>query len=378
MRVAIIHYWLLGMRGGERVLEELVRLYPQADLFTHVADPARLSELLRSRPVTESFISRLPLARRHCQKYLGLMPRALEEFDLSGYDLVISSESGPAKGVIVPPRAVHLCYTHSPMRYIWDHYGAYRGTLGAAGRWYFSHLAHRLRIWDVTTAARVDRFVANSTFVASRIRRYYRREADVVHPPVDLDAYTLPEGGAGRDYYLFVSELVPYKRADLVIEAFRGLERPLKVAGGGSQLEALRRSAPENVSLLGRVPDGALTKLYQNARALIFPAEEDFGIVPVEAMACGTPVIAYGHGGARDSVLEGRTGLFFQEQSAAAIRAAVEAFEAAEDRFSPASIAAHAAGFSAERFRAEFRAIAEAELEQQAGSGGSPLRAAGE
>ena len=360
MKVAIIHYWLVGMRGGERVLEELVRLYPQADLFTHVADPAQLSDLINSRPITESFIARLPGARKHYQKYLGLMPRALEEFDLSGYDLVISSESGPAKGVIVPPGAVHVCYAHTPMRYIWDHYGAYSGRLGWAGRMYFSHLAHRLRVWDVTTAARVDRFVANSSFVAGRIRRYYNRGADVVHPPVDLQAYRLPEAALPRDHYLFVSELVPYKRADLVIEAFRGLDRTLLVVGDGSQRAELEKTLPPNVTLLGRVPAGELPRLYQGARALVFPAEEDFGIVLVEAMACGTPVLAYGRGGTRDSVIGGRTGLFFDSQSPQAIREAVARFEAAgAGAFDPAGIAAHAAGFGAERFRREFAAVAD-------------------
>lgn len=356
MRVAIVHYWLVGMRGGERVLEELIRLYPEADLFTHVADRSRLSDLINSRPITESFIARLPGAKRHYQKYLGLMPRALEELDFTGYDLVISSESGPAKGVIVPPGAAHVCYTHTPMRYIWDHYGAYSRQLGWAGRQYFSHLAHRLRIWDVTTAARVDRFVANSSFVAERIRRYYNRVADVVHPPVDLEAYRLADPPLPRDHYLFVSELVPYKRADLVIEAFRGLDRKLLVVGDGSHREELQKTLPPNVQLLGRVPFEDLPGLYQGARALVFPAEEDFGIVPVEAMACGTPVLAYGRGGTRDSILDGQTGLFFSSQTAEAIRGAVTRFETAA-AFDPAAIARHAEGFSADRFRNAFAAI---------------------
>lgn len=363
MKVAIIHYWLVGMRGGERVLEELLHLYPDADIFTHVADPARLSDLINGRPITESFIARLPGARKHYQKYLALMPRALEELDLTGYDLVISSESGPAKGVIVPPGAAHVCYTHTPMRYIWDHYGAYSRQLGRIGRMYFSHLAHRLRIWDVSTAARVDRFVANSNFVASRIQRYYNRGADVVHPPVDLDAYQLAQPPRTREHYLFVSELVPYKRADLVIEAFRGQDRKLLVVGDGSHRAELEKTLPPNVTLLGRVPFEDLPGLYQGAQALVFPAEEDFGIVPVEAMACGTPVLAYGRGGARDSVLDGRTGLFFDSQTPEAIRDAVSRFEAsAAGAFDPEDIAAHAAGFGADRFRREFAEVADQAL----------------
>lgn len=367
MKVAIVHYWLVGMRGGERVLEEFVRLFPDADLFTHVADPDKLSDLLADRPITETFIGRLPGARKHYQKYLGLMPRALEELDLSGYDLVISQESGPAKGVIVPPGTPHICYINSPMRYIWDHYLDYAKQLGPVGRMYFSRLAHRLRIWDVTTAARVDHFVSNSSFIAERVRRFYNRDSEVVHPPVDLDAYKLPDAPSRSEAYLFVSELVPYKRADLVIEAFRGLDQSLLVVGDGSQRAELQRNLPPNVQLLGKVPGGDLTGLYQNARALIFPAEEDFGIVPVEAMACGTPVLAYGRGGALDSVIDGKTGLFFREQSPEAIRETVQRFELQRHKFDPETISAHAFGFGAERFRREFAAVVERVLADQSG-----------
>ncbi|TMM51054.1 glycosyltransferase [Sulfitobacter sabulilitoris] len=368
MKVAIVHYWLVGMRGGERVLEELVRLYPQADIYTHVADRASLSDVLNSRPITETFIARLPGARKHYQKYLGFMPRALEELDLTGYDLVISSESGPAKGVIVPPDAAHVCYVHTPMRYIWDHYGPYRDRLGWLGRMYFSGLAHRLRVWDVTSAARVDRFVANSTFIARRIRRFYNRDATVVHPPVDLEAYRLPRDAGTRDYYLFVSQLVPYKRADLVIEAFRDLDHRLLVVGDGSQRAELERNLPSNVELLGRVAGENLPALYQGAKALIFPAEEDFGIVPVEAMACGTPVLAYGRGGVCDSVVDGKTGLFFDRQDTTAIREVVARFERRAADFDPVGISDHAAGFGAERFRRDFARVVEDVLADQSGN----------
>lgn len=360
MKVAIIHYWLVAMRGGEKVLEELLRLYPDADLYTHVADRAALGGMLADREIRETFIGRLPGARKHYQKYLGLMPRALEELDLSAYDLVISSESGPAKGVIVPPTAKHVSYVHSPMRYIWDHYHAYAEQLGPVGGAYFSRLAHRLRIWDVTTAARVDRFVANSSFVAQRIERYYRREAAVVHPPVDLEAYGVGRGP--RSGYLFVSQLVPYKRADLAIEAFRGQQATLTVVGEGSERQKLERDLPPNVTLLGRVPDNQMAALYQNAKALIFPAEEDFGIVPVEAMACGTPVLAFGRGGARDTVVDGKTGFFFEAQSVDALRAVLERFEAEQGRFEPENLTAHAQKFGAARFRDEMQAIIEATL----------------
>jgi len=350
------------MRGGEKVLEELLRLYPQADLYTHVADRSALSGLLKDREIRETFVARLPGAVRHYQKYLGFMPRALEELDLGGYDLVLSSESGPAKGVIVPPGARHVCYVHSPMRYIWDHYPAYSSQLGPVGRAYFSRLAHRLRVWDVTAAARVDRFVANSSFVAQRIERYYRRVADVIHPPVDLQAYGLAQHP--RAGYLFVSQLVPYKRADLVVEAFRGLDAPLTVVGDGSERARLERNLPPNVKLAGRVPDSEMAALYQSARALIFPAEEDFGIVPVEAMACGTPVLAYGRGGARDSVIEGETGLFFGSQTVDDIRDAVRRFEAEPARFDPLRLNAHAQRFGAARFRNEMQAVVESAMQE--------------
>jgi glycosyltransferase involved in cell wall biosynthesis len=371
-RVAIVHYWLVGMRGGERVLEEMLKLYPDADIFTHVADRERLSPRIAVRPITETFIARLPGARKHYQKYLGFMPRALEELDLNAYDLILSSESGPAKGVIARPDATHLCYCHSPMRYIWDHYHAYRKPLGWLQGTYFSHLAHRLRQWDVTSAARVDRFVANSRFVASRIHRVYNREAHVVHPPVDLDLYGPDDAATGapvaqgaRDYYLYVSELVPYKRADLAIDAFTGLDLPLKVVGRGSEFDRLSKNAPSNVTLLGRVEDADLPDLYRGARALIFPAEEDFGIVPVEAMACGTPVIAFGRGGALDSVVDGKTGLFFDEQSVPALRAVVQEFETCRDSFDPAAISGHACSFGADRFRKKLQAQIDAARRDQ-------------
>jgi glycosyltransferase involved in cell wall biosynthesis len=362
-RVALVHYWLIGMRGGERVLEQIVRLFPEAEIFTHVVDRSAISPILRERPIHETFIGRLPGARRHYQKYLGLMPRALEELDLRGFDLVISSESGPAKGVIVPPDAAHVCYCHSPMRYVWDHYPDYSARLALPGRLYFSHLAHRLRQWDVTSAARVDSFIANSSFVAGRIARIYNRQAEVVHPPVDLAAYR-PEPGRSRDYYLFVSELTRYKRADLVIEAFRDFGGSLKVVGGGEEQARLARDLPGNVELLGRIPAQDLPGLYQGAKALIFPGEEDFGIVPLEAMACGTPVLAYGSGGVLDSVLDGVTGLFFQAQTVGALLGAVAAFERTAQSFDPSRIAAHARTFGEERFREKFASAVEATRRQ--------------
>jgi glycosyltransferase involved in cell wall biosynthesis len=353
MRVAIVHYWLVGMRGGERVLEQLCLMFPQADIFTHVCIPENISPLLRRRRITETFIARLPGARRHYRKYLPLMPRALEALDLSGYDLILSSESGPAKGVIAAPDVPHVCYCHSPMRYLWDQRHSYTAGLGPAARLAFGLMAPRLRTWDVISANRVDHFVANSSFVAQRIRRCWRREADVVHPPVDLEAYRPAGAPPGPEApYLFLSELVPYKRPDLAVEGARLAGRPLVVVGDGPELARLRRSAPEGVRFLGRVPDDEMRGLYQSCRALLFPGVEDFGIVPLEAMACGRPVIAYGRGGALDTVRDGRTGLVFTEQTAEGLAGAIRRFEReVEPRLEPEAIAAWAGRFGAETFR---------------------------
>ncbi|MFT6774713.1 MAG: glycosyltransferase involved in cell wall biosynthesis [Paracoccaceae bacterium] len=351
MRVAIIHYWLVGMRGGERVLEQICMMFPDADIYTHACVPENISPLLRRHKITETFIARMPGGRKHYQKYLPLMPRALEELDLTGYDLVISSESGPAKGVIVPPDAVHLCYCHSPMRYIWDQYHAYKAGQGLVARLAFSAAVMGLRTWDTASAQRVDRIVANSQFVARRVRRSWGREASVVHPPVDLDAYRPGPSGRG-DFYLFLSELAPYKRADLAIEAVRGTDRRLKVVGSGSERARLEATAPSNVEFLGRAADGQMAELYQSCRALLFPGIEDFGIVPLEAMACGRPVIALGRGGALDTVIDGETGVLFDDQSPEGLRAALDRFEAdLEDTLDPARIVRHAAGFGAAAFR---------------------------
>lgn len=353
MRVAIIHYWLVGMRGGERVLEQLCLMFPGADIYTHVCEPEKLSPLLRRHRIHETFIGRLPGAKKHYQKYLPLMPYALEQLDLSGYDLVLSSESGPAKGVICNPDTPHLCYTHSPMRYIWDQYHSYRADLSAPMRWMWTLVSHKLRIWDVAASNRVDRYVANSSFVAKRIRRCWGRDSDVVHPPVDLDAYQ-PAPMPGPDApYLFLSELVPYKRADLAIQAAQATGRKLKVVGSGSDMERLKKIAGPETEFLGRVPDEKMRALYQSCRALLFPGVEDFGIVPLEAMACGRPVIAYGRGGALDTVKDGETGLLFHEQTAEALAAAMRRYEAElEPRLDVHKVAAHAAGFGPEVFRA--------------------------
>lgn len=355
MKVAIVHYWLVGMRGGEKVLEQLLRLYPQAVIITHVYDPDAVSPLIRKAEVRETFIGRLPGARKHYQKYLPLMPRALEEMDMQEFDLIVSSEAGPAKGIIPRPDAVHLCYCHSPMRYIWDQYHIYRGGAGRLTRWLMPFLAHRLRIWDVTSAARVDAFVANSSFIAQRIRKFYRREAEVVAPPVAVDAFAIAEEVG--DHYLLAGELVTYKRPDLAIAAFNASGRKLTVVGDGPERRALEAMAGPNITFRGRVPFAELKREFATCQALIFPGEEDFGIVPVEVMACGRPVVALGRGGALDSVVPGKTGVFFDTPTPEALNAAVETLEATPEMLtSPEVLRAHAETFGEAVFRDRMQA----------------------
>jgi glycosyltransferase involved in cell wall biosynthesis len=349
-RVAIIHYWLVTMRGGERVLERLLQLFPEADIFTHVYDPAAMSAAIRARTVRTSFIQRLPGARKHYQAYLPLMPMALEQLDLRGYDLVISSESGPAKGVIPAPDALHLCYVHSPMRYLWDHYHDYRAEAGWLRRAVMPMLCHGLRQWDTSSAARVDRVLANSRFIRDRIGKAWRREAAVVHPPVDPALFTPSD--EVEPGYLWVGQLVPYKRADLAIDAFNALGLPLTVVGDGPQAAMLRKRAGPTIRMIPRLDFAALRQAYARCRALVFTAEEDFGIVPVEVMASGRPVVAYGRGGALDSVVEGRTGMFFAEQTTEALVEAVRQLERWLPHFDPASALARARDFAPERFDA--------------------------
>lgn len=361
-KVALVHYWLNNMRGGEKVLEAVLDIYPDADIFTHVAKPEAISERLASRIKATSFISKLPGANRHYQKYLPLMPLALEQLDLSDYDLVISFESGPAKGIIAAPTATHICYCHSPMRYVWDMYHQYTRHAGLLKRLLMAPLLHYLRLWDVTTSHRVGHFIANSHYVKARIQQYYHREATVIHPPVAVDDFSIAEEQG--DFYLLVGQLVDYKRADLAVEAFNHSGKNLVVIGDGEQFNALQKKAHGNIKLLGKQPFDVLLEHYRRCRALIFPGVEDFGIVPLEAMACGRPVIAYAKGGALETVVDGKTGIYFHEQSIQALNAAVDQFEAEQNSFKPAEIQQHAQGFSRQRFIDELEAHIERCLKQ--------------
>jgi glycosyltransferase involved in cell wall biosynthesis len=355
VKVALVHYWLVGMRGGERVLEALCQLYPEADIYTHVYLPDSVSELVRRHRVYTSFIARLPRAASWYPYYLPLMPMALETLDLSAYDLVISSESGPAKGVITAPGSLHVCYCHSPMRYLWDMKEAYFGDAGRLKRLAMAPLTHYLRLWDQASAARVDHFIANSHFVKQRIRKFYRRSATVIHPPVNVDGFT--PGDGPEDYYLAVGQLVRYKRFDLAVAAFNRLGRKLVIIGDGTENRSLQRRAGPHVRFLGAVEGEQLVQYYRSCRALIFPGIEDFGIVPVEAMACGRPVVAYAAGGALETVIAEKTGVFFHEQTADALCQAVEALDTLLPGLDAAAIRQHAQSFNAARFANQMSAF---------------------
>lgn len=347
-RVALVHYWFVSMRGGERVVERLLGLYPQADIFTHVYNPDLVSATISKAKVTTSFINRLPGSRRLYQYYLPLMPMALEQLDLSGYDLVISSESGPAKGVITTPDSLHVCYCHSPMRYLWDHYHQYRSAANPLSRLAMPPIYHWLRQWDVSSSARIDRLAANSEFVRRRIAKVWRRDAEVIHPPVETSLFT--PSTEIDDYYLWVGAMVPYKRPDLAVDAFTANGRPLLMVGQGSMLKQLKNRAGPNIRFVDRLDFKALRRAYARARAFVITAEEDFGIAPVEAMASGRPVIAYGCGGALDTVVPDRTGVFFDRQEIECLIAAVEEMELFLQHFDPRDAVAQADRFAPEHF----------------------------
>lgn len=358
LRVAIVHYWFIGRAGGERIVEALAEIFPQADLFSLVADRSTLAPILQSRKLQTSFLQRVPGAKKFHRHFLFLQPLALEQFDLSDYDLVISSESGPAKGVITSSKTCHICYCHSPMRYIWDMYPEYRRSMGFLVGTVFSLTAHYIRLWDQASASRVDYFVANSRYSASRIRKYYGRESTVIHPPVEVSAGRI--SAQQSDYYVAVGRLVEYKRFDLAVAACTQLRRPLKIIGVGPREKVLRRMAGPTVEFLGRISDGELRENLAGCRALLFPGEEDFGIVPVEAQSFGKPVIAYASGGVLETVrgifpneseLDNPTGVFFRDKSLSGLTKAILQFESMEQEFRPEIIRQHSLQFDSAIFK---------------------------
>ncbi|MGC2162491.1 MAG: glycosyltransferase [Silvibacterium sp.] len=358
LRIAIIHYWFVSEGGGERVVEVLADMFPEADIFALVVNPERLPQSLRKRKLHTSFLQRIPGSRRFHRHFLLLHPLALEQFDLSSYDLVISSESGPAKGVITSAKTCHVCYCHSPMRYLWDMHAEYKAAMNPVVRMIYSLASSWLRVWDLATASRVDFFVANSHFVASRIQKLYRRSSEVIWPPVNI--------GAGRvqrqlgKYYLCVGRLVDYKRIDLAVKVCSRLGRRLKVVGDGPLLKKLQGMAGPTIEFSGIETASELEESFAGCRALLFPGEEDFGMVPVEAQSFGRPVIAYGSGGALETIRgywpdqpfeEDRTGIFFTSQTESSLEEAILGFESVEAKFSPEIVAAHARQFDTARFK---------------------------
>ena len=339
MRVAIVHHWFVTRGGGERVAECIASLFPSAEIFTLLADPVGTPQGLRGRVLHTSWLQRVPLAVSHHRRVMPLYPWATESLDLRGFDLVLSSDSGPIKGVRVDPGAMHICYCHSPMRYLWDGYEAYRSQMDPVTRAIFTATAARVRRWDRRAAERVTYFLANSRYVADRIRRAYGRESTVIAPPIDLDRAVLD--GAPGEHYLCAGRLVGYKRTELLMGACERLGRPLRIAGTGPEEARLRRLAGPGVTFLGELPTDDLWREYACCRALLFAADEDFGMVPLEAQACGRPVIAYGRGGSLETVRgEGAepTGVYFTEQTAESAADGIRRFEAAEreGRFDPA------------------------------------------
>ena len=329
MKVAIIHDWLTGMRGGELVLDSLLKIYPQAELFTLIYNKGKLNERIESRKIHTAFTDRLPFKETRYRSYLPLFPTAIETLDLKGFDLVISSSHCVAKGVIPHPNTKHLTYVHSPMRYVWDLYYDYFPNKSGLKFFAIQLISNYLRTWDVASSARVDAFTCNSEFIAKRIKKYYRRESTVIYPPC------LPEGiqvesHTKDDFYLIVSAFAPYKRIDIAVEAFRQNGKRLVIIGGGQDETKLKKNIPSNIEFLGGLPHSEILAYYQKAKAFLFPGLEDFGITPVESQGFCTPVIAFGEGGALETVVGGKTGVFFPEQTPESLNLAIQKSETME------------------------------------------------
>ena len=363
LRVAIVQHWFVSKGGAERVVDAIAEMFPNAAIVSPIIHKQSLSSVIKDRKLITSWLSNIPGVHRFHRHTLPLQAFAVESLDLSEYDLVLTSDAGPAKGILTNPSATHICYCHSPMRYIWDMYPKYSSELSPLVRSIFKLSAHYMRMWDYAAAARVDEFISNSNYVSRRIEKFYRRPSTVIYPPVDVQGATVSD--SPQDFYLAVGRLVPYKRMDLAVRACTALHRPLRVIGEGPEMKRLKAVAGPTVEFLGRLPDDAVREHYAQCRALLFPSEEDFGIVPVEANAAGRPVIAFGKGGALESIRgiwpdrreaerDYATGVFFRDQTADSLATAMLHFEAIESEFMPAQIHEHAMKFDKAMFQNRF------------------------
>lgn len=362
MKVAIVHEWLSVYGGSERVVEEIHELFPEAPIYTLVYDEENMPERFKKYDIRTTFVQKLPFAKKKYPNYLPLMPRAFEALDLTEYDLVISSSTACAKGVITRSDAIHICYCHTPMRYAWEFYYEYIRDMSKFKRFIVAFFMHKIRIWDRLAADRVDYFIANSNYIRGRITKYYRRTSQVIFPPVNTHLYHI---GRKNEAYLLVSRMVPYKRVDLAIEAFNQLGLPLIIIGGGPEEKKLRDIAKDNIKFLGRLSDEEIVEYYAQSKAFIFPGEEDFGITPIEAQASGTPVIAYGRGGALDTVKDGKSGILFMEQTVESLVQAVQRFEKNGVSWDAKQIKENSEQFSVQNFRYKLKSYIENCLNQQ-------------
>ena len=360
MKVAIVHDWLVNYGGAERVVEAMLCVYPEADIFTLVYDEKKMGKIFPKEKIHTSFIQKIPCATKLYTKFLSLMPRAFESFDLTSYDLVLCSSSSCAKGVITSPATPHVAYIHSPMRYAWDQFYSYRKSSGRITRFFMDRWIPSIRLWDYVSSQRIDCLIANSSYIAHRIKKCWGRESTVIFPPVDTERLS-PNGKAAEDFFVVFSRFVPYKRIDLAIKACAAAGKSLVVIGSGSQEKELKALASSyknaKITFTGRIGDSEVMDYLQRCKALIFSAEEDFGIIPVEAQACGRPVIAFGKGGATETVIDGVTGVFFGKQTEDSLLEAMQKFDDLEKNgaFDAEKIAEHAKKFSAQRFCRELK-----------------------
>lgn len=368
MKIAIIQEWLVTVGGSDKVTKAMLDVFPEADIYTLVAKKEICDELgIPWERVHTSFIQKMPFAQKKHRTYLPLFPFAIEQFDLRGYDVVISSSHCVAKGVLTKEDQLHICYCHSPIRYVWDMYNEYleESNLSKGLKsWLIRYMLHRIRKWDLLSSFRVDHYISNSDYVGRRIKETYRRESTTIHPNIDISNFELCEDK--QDYYLTSSRLVAYKKIDVVIEAFDKMsDKKLIVIGGGPNLEAYRKLAGPNVEVMGYQPFNVLKEKMQHAKAFVFAADEDFGMIPIEAQSCGTPVIAFGHGGSLETVCNGKTGLFFKKQTAESIIEAVNRFESlGEQPFLPIDCRKWAECFSEERFKKEIKEFVEQKYQE--------------